>query len=150
MLTAFWSREEDCSRVPQNWGEEDGGKQWGTQQHNEDGEDQGDAEEEDSGVYISVSGAGLRAKLNARDLRRIDKETEFDQRFESLKFLCKSLHYFLFRFSSDLLNGKNYSTIHMVLPTIKDINNHIDGFKKDKVIGETAKYLSKEFDNYFR
>ena len=121
-----------------------------TQQHNEDGEDQDDAEEEDSGVYISVSGAGLRAKLNARDLRRIDKETEFDQRFESLKFLCKSLHYFLFRFSSDLLNGKNYSTIHMVLPTIKDINNHIDGFKKDKVIGETAKYLSKEFDEYFR
>ena len=58
-----------------------------TQQHNEDGEDQDDAEEEDSGVYISVSGAGLRAKLNARDLRRIDKETEFDQRFESLKFL---------------------------------------------------------------
>ena len=121
-----------------------------TQQHNEDGEDQGDAEEEDSGVYISVSGAGLRAKLNARDLRRIDKETEFDQRFESLKFLCKSLHYFLFRFSSDLLNGKNYSTIHMVLPTIKDINNHIDGFKKDKVIGETAKYLSKEFEDHFR
>ena len=150
MLTAFWSREEDCSRVPQNWGEEDGGKQWGTQQHNEDGEDQDDAEEEDSGVYISVSGAGLRAKLNARDLRRIDKETEFDQRFESLKFLCKSLHYFLFRFSSDLLNGENYSTIHMVLPTIKDIKNHIDGFKKDKVIGETAKYLSKEFDDYFR
>ena len=150
MLTAFWSREEDRSRVPQNWGEEDGGKQWGTQQHNEDGEDQGDAEEEDSGVYISVSGAGLRAKLNARDLRRIDKETEFDQRFESLKFLCKSLHYFLFRFSSDLLNGKNYSTIHMVLPTIKDINNHIDGFKKDKVIGETAKYLSKEFEDHFR
>ena len=115
-------------------------------QHNEDGEDQDDAEEEDSSVYISVSGAGLRAKLNARDLRRIDKETEFDQRFESLKFLCKSLHYFLFRFSSDLLNGENYSTI----PTIKDIKNHIDGFKKDKVIGETAKYLSKEFDDYFR
>lgn len=50
----------------------------------------------------------------------------------------------------DLLNGENYSTIHMVLPTIKDIKNHIDGFKKDKVIGETAKYLSKEFDDYFR
>ena len=55
-------------------------------------------EEEDNGVYIP--GAGLLAKLNARDLRRIDKETEFDKRFESLLFT--SLHYFLFRFSSDL------------------------------------------------
>ena len=51
---------------------------------------------------------------------------------------------------ADQLNGETYSTIHMVLPTIKDIKNHIDGFKKDKVIGETAKYLSKEFDEYFR
>ena len=51
---------------------------------------------------------------------------------------------------ADQLNGETYSTIHMVLPTIKDIKNHIDGFKKDKVIGETAKYLSKEFDDYFR
>ena len=25
-----------------------------------------------------------------------------------------------------------------------------DGFKKDKVIGDTARYLSKEFDEYFR
>ena len=46
-----------------------------------------------------------------------------------------------------LLKPINYSTIHMVLPTIKDIKNHSDGFKKDKVIGETAKYLSKEFDD---
>ena len=51
---------------------------------------------------------------------------------------------------ADLLNGENYSTIHMVLPTIKDIKHHIDGFKKDKVIGDTAKHLSKEFDDYFR
>ena len=27
---------------------------------------------------------------------------------------------------------------YMVLPTIKDIKNHINGFKKDRVIGETA------------
>ena len=43
-----------------------------------------------------------------------------------------------------------YSTIHMVFPTIKDFKTHIDGFKKDKVIRDTAKYLSKEFDDYFR
>ena len=51
---------------------------------------------------------------------------------------------------ADLLNGENYSTIHMVLPTVKDIKHHIDGFKKDKVIGDSAKHLSKEFDDYFR
>ena len=68
-------------------------------QRDEGGDDHDDAEEEeDTGVYIP--GAGLLAKLNARDLRRIDKETEFDKRFESLLFT--SLHYFLFRFSSDL------------------------------------------------
>ena len=51
---------------------------------------------------------------------------------------------------ADQLNGETYSTIHMVLPTIKDIKNHIDAFKKDKLIGATAKALSKEFDDYFR
>ena len=64
-------------------------------QSNEGGED--DAEEEEAGVYIP--GAGLLAKLNARDLRRIDKETEFDKRFESLtilfrKFILFSLQVF--------------------------------------------------------
>ena len=54
-------------------------------QSNEGGEDNDDAEEEEAGVYIP--GAGLLAKLNARDLRRIDKETEFDKRFESLTIL---------------------------------------------------------------
>ena len=51
---------------------------------------------------------------------------------------------------ADQLNGETYSTIHMVLPTIKDIKNHIDAFKKDKLIGATAKALSKEFADYFR
>ena len=49
-------------------------------------------EEEDNGVYIP--GAGLLAKLNARDLRRIDKETEFDKRFESLTILIYKLTLF--------------------------------------------------------
>ena len=66
-------------------------------QRNEGGEDKDDAEEEEAGVYIP--GAGLLAKLNARDLRRIDKETEFDKRFESLtihfrKFILFSLQVF--------------------------------------------------------
>ena len=51
---------------------------------------------------------------------------------------------------ADQLNGETYSTIHVVLPTIKDIKNHIDSYKKDKIIGATAKSLSKEFDDYFR
>ena len=62
-------------------------------QHNEGGEDKDDAEEEGAaGVYIP--GAGLLAKLNARDLRRIDKETEFDKRFESLTILIKKFTLF--------------------------------------------------------
>ena len=66
-------------------------------QHNEGGEDKVNADEEEAGVYIP--GAGLLAKLNARDLRRIDKETEFDKRFESLtihfrKFILFSLQVF--------------------------------------------------------
>ena len=51
---------------------------------------------------------------------------------------------------ADQLNGEDYSTIHLVLPIIKDIKDHIDGFKKDKIIGQTAKCLSKEFDEYCR
>ena len=42
---------------------------------------------------------------------------------------------------ADLLNSENYSTIHMVLPTIKDIKNHIDGFKNLTTIsGNTYLY----------
>ena len=62
-------------------------------QRDEGGEDHDDTEEEeDTGVYIP--GAGLLAKLNARDLRRIDKETEFDKRFESLTILIYKLTLF--------------------------------------------------------
>ena len=55
-------------------------------QHNQGRDDHDDTEEEeDTGVYIP--GAGLLSKLNARDLRRIDKETKFVKRFESLTIL---------------------------------------------------------------
>ena len=64
-------------------------------------------EEEDNGVYIP--GAGLLAKLNARDLRRIDKETEFDKRFESLTILIYKFTLFslqvLFRPCQDEARG---------------------------------------------
>ena len=62
-------------------------------QCNEGREDKDDAEEEEeAGVYIP--GAGLLAKLNARDLRRIDKETEFDKRFKSLTILFRKFTLF--------------------------------------------------------
>ena len=51
---------------------------------------------------------------------------------------------------ADQLNGESYSTINLVLPTVRDIKSHIDSFKKDRLVGVTAKALSKEFDNYFR
>ena len=77
-------------------------------QRNEGGDDHDDAEEEeDNGVYIP--GAGLLAKLNARDLRRIDKETEFDKRFESLTILIYKFTLFslqvLFRPCQDEARG---------------------------------------------
>ena len=45
------------------------------------------------------------------------------------------------------LSGEKYSSI---LPTIKDIKEHIEAFKTDKLIGKTVKNLRKEFENYFR
>ena len=45
------------------------------------------------------------------------------------------------------LSGEKYSSI---LPTIKDIKEHIEAFKTDKLIGKTVKTLLKEFENYFR
>ena len=51
---------------------------------------------------------------------------------------------------SDLLAGEKYSSIQYVLPTVKDVKEHIDSFKTDKLIGKTVKALSKEFDSYFR
>ena len=49
-----------------------------------------------------------------------------------------------------LLAGEQYSSIQYVLPTVKDVKEHIDLFKTDKLIGKTVKALSKEFDSYFR
>ena len=40
--------------------------------------------------------------------------------------------------------------VQYVLPTVKDVNEHIYLFKSDKLIGKTAKALSKEFESYFR
>ena len=51
---------------------------------------------------------------------------------------------------SEQLGGEKYSSIHMVLPIVKDIKDHIDSYKSDKLVGGTAKALSKEFDKYFR
>ena len=40
--------------------------------------------------------------------------------------------------------------VQYVLLTVKDVNEHIYPFKSDKLIGKTAKALSKEFESYFR
>ena len=49
---------------------------WG----DEGGEDQEDTDQEDAEAYIP----GLLAKLNTRDLRRLDNDAEFDTRLGSL------------------------------------------------------------------
>ena len=40
--------------------------------------------------------------------------------------------------------------VQYVLPTVKDVNEHIYLFKSDKLIGKIVKALSKEFESYFR
>ena len=73
-------------------------------------------------------------KLSKKDFQLLDKFVEL---FKPIKKI------------SDLLNGETYSTIHLVLPTVREIKSHIDSFKKDKLVGVLAKALSKEFENYF-
>ena len=73
-------------------------------------------------------------KLSKKDFQLLDKFVEL---FKPIKKM------------SDLLNGETYSTIHLVLPTVREIKSHIDSFKKDKLVGVLAKTLSKEFENYF-
>ena len=74
-------------------------------------------------------------KLDKKDFTLIDK---FLKLFKPIKSM------------SDLLAGEKYSSIQYVLPTVKDVKEHIDSFKTDKLIGKTVKALSKEFDSYFR
>lgn len=74
-------------------------------------------------------------KLDKKDWALIDK---FLALFKPIKTM------------SDLLAGEKYASVHMVLPTIKDIKEHIESFKYDKLIGKTVKALIKEFDSYFR
>ena len=74
-------------------------------------------------------------KLDKKDFTLIDK---FLKLFQPIKKM------------SDMLGGEHYSSIQFVLPTVKDVRDHIDQFKSDKLIGKTVKALGKEFDSYFR
>ena len=74
-------------------------------------------------------------KLSKKDFQLLDKFVEL---FKPIKKMA------------DQLNGETYSTIHLVLPTVREIKSHIDSFKKDKLVGVLAKALSKEFEKYFR
>ena len=74
-------------------------------------------------------------KLDKKDFTLIDK---FLKLFQPIKKM------------SDMLAGEHYSSIQFVLPTVKDVRDHIDQFKSDKLIGKTVKALGKEFDSYFR
>ena len=40
---------------------------------------------------------------------------------------------------SNQLSGEKYSSIHMVIPTIMDIKEYIEGLKTDKLIEKTVK-----------
>ena len=51
-------------------------------QGDEGGEDQEDTDQEDA--EANIPGATLLAKLNTRDLQRLDNDAEFDTRFGSL------------------------------------------------------------------
>ena len=97
-------------------------------------------------------------KINQEDHSTLNKVIDLCQWDEELKLERKDwalIEKFLALFKpiklmSDQLSGEKYSSIHMVLPTIKDIKEHIEAFKTDKLIGKTVKTLLKEFENYFR
>ena len=94
-------------------------------------------------------------KINNKALNKVITKCEWEDDLQLTKEDFNLLELFLALFKpirrmSDQLNGESYSTINLVLPTVRDIKSHIDSFKKDKIIGAAAKSLSKEFDNYFR
>ena len=97
-------------------------------------------------------------KIDQEDPSALNKVIDLCQWDEELKLERKDwalIDKFLALFKpiqlmSDQLSGEKYSSIHMVLPTIKDIKEHIEAFKTDKLIGKTVKTLLKEFENYFR
>ena len=75
-------------------------------------------------------------KLERKDWALIDKFSAF---FKPIQLM------------SDQLSGawEKYFSIHMVLPTIMDIKEYIEGLKTDELIRKTVKTLQKEFENYF-
>ena len=94
-------------------------------------------------------------KVNSKALNKVITKCEWDEELLLTKDDFDLMEKFLALFKpikkmSDQLNAESYSTINLVLPTVKDIKCHIDSFKKDRLIGAAAKSLSKEFDNYFR
>ena len=94
-------------------------------------------------------------KVNSKALNKVITKCEWEEELllttEDFDLLEKFLALFKpIKKMADQLNGEAYSTINLVLPTVKDIKSHIDSFKKDKLISVAAKTLSKEFDKYFR
>ena len=97
-------------------------------------------------------------KINQEDHSTLNKVIDLCQWDEELKLKRKDwalINKFLALFKpiqlmSNQLSGEKYSSIHMVLPTIMDIKEYIEGLKTDKLIVKTVKTLQKEFKNYFR
>ena len=94
-------------------------------------------------------------KINNKALNKVAESCEWGEglqlQLEDFQLLDKFVALFKpIKKMADQLNGESYSTINLVLPTVRDIKSHIDSFKKDRLIGVTARALSKEFDNYFR
>ena len=97
-------------------------------------------------------------KIDQKDPSALNKVVDLCQWDEELKLERKDwalIDKFLALFKpiqlmSNQLSGEKYSSIHMVLPTIMDIKEYIEGLKTDKLIVKTVKTLQKEFENYFR
>ena len=97
-------------------------------------------------------------KINQEDHSTLNIVIDLCQWDEELKLKRKDwalINKFLALFKpiqlmSNQLSGEKYSSIHMVLPTIMDIKEYIEGLKTDKLIVKTVKTLQKEFENYFR
>ena len=56
----------------------------------------------------------------------------------------------LIKKKANILSGKEFSSVHLVWPAVREMRAHIERFKKDATIGHFAKEFLKMFDSYFK
>jgi len=89
----------------------------------------------------------VRPEENCDSLNNVIDNCEWDDDLKLDKKYFTLIDKLLTSTSTVLANQVQY-----VLPTVKDVNEHINLFKSDKLTGKTANAMAliKEFESYFR